>query len=70
MRAVLPPIEGEQEEVTRQKAIAGRMNEAYEELRRSGFSFEELAEANLQGMFTWRGCPVRRGTSTAIPPGL
>jgi hypothetical protein len=58
VRAVLPPIEGEQEGVTRQKAIAGRMNEAYEELRRAGFSFEELAEANLQGMFTWKLGPL------------
>ena len=27
------------------------MNEAYEELRRGCFSYEELAEANLQKMF-------------------
>ena len=58
VRAVLPPIELEQQEATRQKAIAERMNEAYEELRRAGFSFEELAEANLQGMFTWKLGPL------------
>ena len=45
------PSNSNEEEVTRQKAIAERMNEAYQELRRAGFSFEELAEANLQGMF-------------------
>ena len=34
------------------------MDEAYQELRRAGFSFEELAEANLQGMFTWKLGPL------------
>ena len=58
VRAVLPPIELEREEVTRQKAIAERMNEAYQELRRAGFSSEELAEANLQGMFRWKLGPL------------
>jgi hypothetical protein len=58
VRAVFPPVELEQEEVTRRKAIAERMNEAYQELRRTGFSFEELAEANLQGMFRWKLGPL------------
>lgn len=58
VRAVLPPTELEQDEVIRQKAIADRMNEAYEELRREGFSYEELAEANLQKMFDWKLGPL------------
>jgi hypothetical protein len=34
------------------------MNEAYEDLRREGFSYEELAEANLQKMFDWKLGPL------------
>jgi hypothetical protein len=70
VRAVLPPTELEQEEATRQKAIAERMDEAYEELRRAGFSFEELAEANLEGMFTWKLGPLLDQTGFSQELGI
>jgi len=58
VRASMSPSEPEREEVRQQKAAAGPMQAAYDELRAAGLSFGELAEANLDAMLRWKLGPL------------
>jgi hypothetical protein len=58
VRAVIPPSDLEQEDAVRQKAIANRMDAAYQTLREAGYSFEKIAEDNLEQMLGWKLGPL------------
>ena len=49
-----PADEDQRTEVRHEKAKEDPMAQAYEDLRMRGFSFEEIAEANIEPMLNWK----------------
>lgn len=56
--AAIPPTEPEQDEAVWEKALAERMNATYGELRAEGFTFEQMAEGNLDAILNWKLGPL------------
>jgi hypothetical protein len=50
--------EDQRAEVRHEKAKEDPMQEAYDDLRVSAFSFEEIAEANVEAMLNWKLGPI------------
>lgn len=58
VRVYFEPSETLHEEVAHERAKEAGMDGAYAELREKGFSFEEMAEGNLEQMISWKLGPV------------
>jgi hypothetical protein len=58
IRARFDPADWQIAEVEHEKSKEERMTKAYEDLRESGFSFEQMAEGNLNAMILWKLGPL------------
>jgi hypothetical protein len=58
VRAYFEPDETVHEEVAHERSKETDLDKAYAELREKGFSFEEMAEGNLEQMISWKLGPV------------
>jgi hypothetical protein len=58
VRARFEPSDWQIAEVEYEKSKEAPMTKAYQELRDAGYTYEEMAEANLQAMIRWKLGPV------------
>jgi hypothetical protein len=58
VRAFFEPDAAEQAEIDYERSKEEGMDAVYEELRTKGFSFEEMAEGNLEQMINWKLGPL------------
>jgi hypothetical protein len=58
LKARIPVDDDQRDEVHHEKSKEDAMQRAYDELREHGFSFEEMAEANLNEILDWKLGPV------------